>query len=193
MSKYEVTQAQWKAIMENNPSHFNGANRPVEKISWNDIRETNGFLEQLNATHPGYNFRLPSEAEWEYAYRAGTATRFYWGDDPNHTQIDDYAWYSGNNTPSGTIDAGQKLPNAWGLHDMSGNVWEWCEDEWHDNYNGAPNDGSAWVDSPRGGSRLLRGGSWSSSAGLCRAASRSNSTPDSHCNPIGFRVVLALD
>ena len=192
MGKYPVTQAQWQAVIGYNPSHFKGDNRPVEMVSWDDIRRSGGYLEKLNAAHPGYNFRLPSEAEWEYTYRAGTTTRFYWGDDPNHTQIDDYTWYW-KNSPSGTKDVGQKLPNAWGLYDMSGNVWEWCEDDWHNNYNGTPTDGSAWVDSPRGGSRLLRGGSWGSRTHYCRAAERHSFSPGARDSYRGFRVVCTLD
>ncbi len=192
MSKYPITQAQWQAVMGNNPSRDKGDNRPVEMVSWNDIRGTEGYLEQLNKTHPGYNFRLPSEAEWEYAYRAGTTTRFYWGDDMNHTQIDDYAWYN-KNSSSITKDVGQKLPNTWGLHDMAGNVYEWCEDDYYGNYNGAPTDGSAWVDSPRSTRRLLRGGSWDSHPNLCRAADRRYYGPVSRYFFFGFRVVFALD
>ena len=193
MSKYPITQAQWVAVMDSNPAYYSGDNNPVENVSWDDIRETNGYLDKLNAAHPGHGFRLPTEAEWEYAYRAGTTTRFYWGDDPDYTEIDDYAWYRGNNSPSGTKEVGDKLPNAWGLYDMAGNVLEWCEDDWHDNYTGAPNDGSAWVDSPRGSARLLRGGSWVNYPYFCRAAYRLNNLSDTRYYLNGFRVVRASD
>ena len=195
MGKYPITQVQWQAIMGNNPSEFQGENRPVELVSWNDIREPGGYLEKLNEASPGYNFRLPSEAEWEYAYRAGTTTRFYWGDDPDYTEIDDYAWYGNNfDTVNGkTHDVGLKLPNAWGLYDMAGNLFEWCEDDMHNNYNGAPTDGSAWVDSPRGSARLLRGGSWNGHPVGCRAANRADVIPGSRSSDVGIRVVFALD
>ena len=196
MGKYPITQAQWQAIMGNNPSQFEGDNLPVEQVSWNDIRGSGGYLEQLNTIIPGHDFRLPSEAEWEYAYRAGTTTRFYWGDDPDYAEIDYYAWYRDNSDTGNageTHDVGLKLPNAWGLHDMAGNVWEWCEDDWHDNYHGAPADGSAWVDSPRGFYRLPRGGSWLSHPSGCRAANRTDSSPLSHGSGLGFRVVCDID
>ena len=196
MSKYELTQIQWYAIMGNDPSYFKGDNRPVEMVSWNDIRGPGGFIDKLNALYPRYGFRLPNEAEWEYAYRAGTATRFWWGDDPNHIEIDNYAWYwSNSNIGNGreTHDVGLKLPNAWGLHDMAGNVWEWCEDDWHSNYDKAPIDNSAWVDNPRGKLRLLRGGSWHLNQNYCRAASRYNYNPDVRYYSFGFRVVCTLD
>ncbi len=189
MGKYPITQAQWQAIMGNNPSEFKGDNRPVEQVSWNDIRKSGFlgfrkcFLDKLNALHSDCNFRLPSEAEWEYAYRAGTTTRFYWGEDLDATEIDDYAWY-GDNSSSSTKDVGLKLPN----------VWEWCEDDWHSNYYGAPKDGSAWVDSPRGSIRLLRGGAWKINSSYCRAAFRSYYTsPESRNAYRGFRVVCDLD
>jgi len=196
MGKYEITQAQWQAIMGNNPSNFIGDNKPVEMVSWDDIRGTNGYLEQLNSIIPELNFRLPSEAEWEYAYRAGTTTRFYWGDDLDYTEIDDYTWHRDNSdTGNGreTHDVGQKLPNAWDLHDMAGNVWEWCEDDWYDYYNGAPTDGSAWVDSPRGTMRQLRGGSWGSHTAYCRAAHRNAHNPAYRSIFDGFRVVCDID
>ncbi len=195
MGKYPITQEQWEVITGDNPSWsiFAGNNRPVEHVSWYDIRDTGGYLHYLNTIFPGHNFRLPSEAEWEYAYRAGTTSRFYWGDDPDYTEIDDYAWY-GNNASDRTHDVGLKLPNAWGLHDMAGNVWEWCEDDWYDHYVGAPNDGSARVDHQRSQHRLLRGGSWLVNPEACRAATRTTSSdPDDRYPTIGFRVVCTID
>ena len=192
MSKYQITQAQWNAIMRYNPSHFFGANRPVEQVSWNDIRDEDGFLDQLNAKFPKYNFRLPSEAEWEYAYRAGKSTRFYWGHDPDYTLIDDYAWHRYNSSDQ-THNVGLKLPNAWGLYDMAGNVLEWCEDDWYDYYHASSRDGSPMVDTPRGSFRLVRGGSYYYPQVYCRAAYRLNLYPQIRLSLLGFRLVLDLD
>ncbi|MDP8240375.1 MAG: choice-of-anchor D domain-containing protein, partial [Candidatus Hatepunaea meridiana] len=151
IGKYEFTQAQWQAVMGNNPSRTRGENHPVDRVSWNDVQD---LEESLNN-----EFRLPSEAEWEYACRAGhDETRFWWGDDPNYEEIHNYAWrgveYELLGAP--THEVGQLAPNPWGLYDILGNLYEWCEDEWHDNYNGAPDDGSAWLDGD--GSRKKRGG-----------------------------------
>ncbi len=178
MGKYTVTKRQWTAVMRTNPWAgqiwvLDDPDSPAVYVSWNDAQD---FIAALNAhivtTGQGVgNVRLPSEAEWEYACRAGTTTRFYWGDDPDYTQLNDYAWHRGNREGTYAHVVGQKLPNAWGFYDMSGNVWEWCEDNWHGNYNGAPADGSAWVDSPRGSNPLFRGGGWSTPS-LCRSAYR---------------------
>ena len=193
MGKTEVTQAQWVAVMGTTPwaeetyaPSLPGS--PASYISWNDAK---AFIIALNA-HTGMTFRLPSEAEWEYAARAGTGTRFYWGDDSDYSAGESYAWWTYN-----TWDAdekyphpvGQKLANVWGLFDMSGNVREWCEDDWHENYVGAPVNGIAWVDAPRGPFRVLRGGSWRNHGYSCRSASRSYENPLTEDAEFGFRIV----
>jgi len=189
IGKYPVTQAQWQAVMKNNPSKFKGADRPVEQVPWNDCQK---FVNKLNATvgagsEPAPTFRLPSEAEWEYACRAGTETAYSFGDDP--AQLGEYAWFDGN-SGGGTYPVGQKQPNTWGVYDMLGNVYEWCEDAWHDNYTGAPTDGSAWTGGDDGW-HVLRGGSWWNSTKQLRCAYR-----DWYLRPLGrnynygFRVVL---
>lgn len=183
MGKYEVTQAQWKAVMGDNPSSFKdcGGNCPVERVSWDDAQK---FIQRLNQTNDGYSYRLPTEAEWEYACRAGT-TGDYAGN------LNEMAWYS-TNSENKTHAAGAKQPNPWGLFDMHGNVWEWCLDFFHDTYEGAPTDGSAWLGRDQNW-RVLRGGSWLSNAP--RSAGR-NVTPDNyrgrHDSSAGFRVVAVL-
>lgn len=138
IGKYPVTQAQYEAVINTNPSHFSSnPNNLVERVIWNDARKFCQKLSQLT----GKEYQLPSEAEWEYARRAGTTSRYYFGD--NAKQLGDYAWYSGNSNRK-THPVGEKQPNPWGLYDMNGNVWEWCEDKWHENYEGAPTDSSIW-------------------------------------------------
>ncbi|REJ48159.1 MAG: serine/threonine-protein kinase pkn1 [Microcystis flos-aquae DF17] len=183
IGKYPVTQAQYQAVMGTNPSEFkNNLQNPVEKVSWNDAQAFCQKLSQIT----GKTYRLPTEAEWEYACRAGTTTRYYFGDDAN--QLGDYAWYIGNSQDK-THPVGQKKPNAWGLYDMSGNVWEWCEDNWHDNYIGAPRDGSAWLTNDNH-SQILRGGSWYGDPDYCRSAYRSlNDWRGYFFFFFGFRVV----
>jgi formylglycine-generating enzyme required for sulfatase activity len=180
----EVTQGMWEKVMGSNPSNFTGEpGRPVEQISWNDCQ---GFIAAMNDLDSSYTYRLPSEAEWEYACRAGTTTRYYWGNDPDSTVIDQYAWYDENSGDT-THPVAQKLPNAWGLYDMSGNVWEWCEDCYHESYSGAPADGHSWV-SPSGSSRVSRGGSWYYYADYCRSAYRSGDAPGYRDVIQGFRL-----
>ncbi len=201
MGKYPVTQAQWQAVMGNNPSYFKGKNRPVERVIWNNATK---FCQKLSKK-TGRDYRLPSEAEWEYACRAGTKTRFYFGETINT----DLANYSGTDNkacgwsgsyrrePKGeyrkqTTDVGDFPPNSFGLYDMHGNVWEWCADEWHDNYDGAPTDGSVWLDGNQ--CSPLRGGSWSNYPNDCRSAVRSlhirhEIRRDIHYGFSGFRVV----
>jgi formylglycine-generating enzyme required for sulfatase activity len=192
MGKFEVTQGQWQAVMGNslfgftvrgtNPSKFNecGPTCPVENVSWNDAQE---FVRRLSQ-RTGQNYRLPSEAEWEYAARAGMTTAYFWGD----------AFDAGraNNNGSQTVRVGGYGANAFGLHDMHGNVWEWVQDVWHDNYAGAPSDGSAWVTGVDQARRVLRGGSWVSSPRDLRSANRGRITPDFRNDSAGFRIARAL-
>jgi formylglycine-generating enzyme required for sulfatase activity len=190
MAKYEVTQLQWQTMMGAEPSHFHGdGHRPVENVSWNDAME---FCEKLTAQEQaagrlpaGYVYRLPTEAEWEYACRAGTTTRFYTGD--KDSDLDEAGWY-GANAEKTTHAVGQKKPNAWGLYDMHGDVWEWCMD-WY-----APYAHAAIVDpaGPREGFfRVVRGGGWLRAAGASRSASRDHHIPSYRFSNVGFRVVLA--
>ncbi|MBC1193637.1 SUMF1/EgtB/PvdO family nonheme iron enzyme [Microcystis aeruginosa BLCCF108] len=186
IGKYPVTQAQYQAVMGTNPSRFknwfkNNPQNPVENVNWNDAQAFCQKLSQIT----GKTYRLPTEAEWEYACRAGTTTRYYFGDDAS--QLGDYAWYKGNSQDK-THPVGQKKPNAWGLHDMSGNVWEWCEDDWHDNYIGAPKDGSAWLTNDND-YQIVRGGSWYLNPNSCRSAYRVNFNRRDDGNSLGFRVV----
>ncbi|HPO17302.1 MAG TPA: formylglycine-generating enzyme family protein, partial [Candidatus Hydrogenedentes bacterium] len=162
-------------------------NSPAVYVSWNDAQS---FLTALN-TYTGLTFRLPSESEWEYACRAGTTTRLYWGDDPGYTVGNDYCWWYYDAHGIGESYAhivGLKLPNFFGLYDMSGNVWEWCEDDWHYGYTGAPSDGTSWVDSPRGSNRVKRGGGWGSYGYNCRSALRLNYIPAGANYFLGFRL-----
>ncbi|MCO5382153.1 MAG: formylglycine-generating enzyme family protein [Methanosarcina barkeri] len=182
LGKYPVTQKQWVAIMGSNPSRFKGDDRPVENVSWNDVQE---FLKKLNELRGNDKYRLPSEAEWEYACRANTTTRFYFGDD--ELKLGKYAWYSGNSGGE-THHVGKKEPNSWKLYDMHGNVWEWVQDSWRNNYNDAPSDGSAWRDE-NSSDRVLRGGGWSYFADSCRSANRRRSYSGSRGDALSFRLV----
>jgi formylglycine-generating enzyme required for sulfatase activity len=186
MGKYQVTQAQYEAVMGKNPSYFKSKQNPVEQVSWNDAQE---FCKKLSQK-TGRKVKLPSEAQWEYACRAGSTGIYCFGD--NVDQLGKYAWYD-ENSDSKIHPVGEKLANAWGLHDMHGNVWEWCEDIWHDSYNGAPTDGSAWLSGENQSKHILRGGSWNDFVQLCRSANRSRSNLDFRYNFFGFRFVSFSD
>ena len=191
MGQTEVTQAQYEQVTGGNPSNWKGANLPVENVSWNDAKE---FCRKASQT-TGQEVRLPSEAEWEYACRAGTTTPFHYGDSLDATMANFDGNYPYGNGRKGeyrqrTTAVKSFRPNAWGLYDMHGNVWEWCEDGYHDSYNGAPRDGSPWL-SPAGSYRVLRGGSWYDDARYCRSAYRSGFVPVSANFNFGFRVVLS--
>jgi formylglycine-generating enzyme required for sulfatase activity len=184
MMTTEVTQAMWEEVMGNNPSHFTGVNLPVECVSWDECQD---FADAMNDLDPDHVYRLPSESEWEYCCRAGTTTRFYWGDDPEETEIGDYAWCNSNSDDT-THPVAQKVANAWGLYDMSGNVREWCEDFWHDSYTGAPSDGSPWL-VPAGSEIIDRSGCWYSTPNDLRSAQRGGRLPGDHNFDRGFRLV----
>jgi len=182
MGVTEVTQAQYQAIMGTNPSDFKGATNPVENVSWNDATE---FCKKL-AGKTGKKVRLPTEAEWEYACRAGSKTQFCFGD--ADSTLGDYAWYSANSDQK-THPVGQKKPNAWGLYDVHGNVREWCAD-WYGEY---PRGAATDPQGPASGRlRELRGGSWDGDPGDCRAAGRCFSNPVISLNSFGFRVVVSV-
>jgi formylglycine-generating enzyme required for sulfatase activity len=214
MGKYAITQAQWRIVattypqvtqeLDSDPSNFKGDNLPVEQVSWDDAQE---FCARLS-NHTKRNYRLPSEAEWEYACRAGTETPFHFGETIDATLANYCAQdreISKKNYPGiydrgilgeyreKTTKVGTFLPNAFGLYDMHGNVLEWCEDDFHSDYKGAPDDGSAWVESDRENARkLLRGGSWYNNPVDCRSANRNNYTRDDRNSIVGFRVSCSL-
>jgi formylglycine-generating enzyme required for sulfatase activity len=210
LGKYQVTQAQWKAVaafpqvnkeLKLDPSRFKGDgstsltnHRPVEQVSWEDAVE---FCDRLSK-HTKRQYRLPSEAEWEYACRAGTTTQFHFG----QTITTDLANYNGNSTYGDgvkgvyrkeTTEVGSfGVANNFGLYDMHGNVWEWCQDDWHNNYEGAPTDGSVWLSSKKSSDKkLLRGGSWDFNPVICRSAYRLNNYLGINVDNIGFRVVCS--
>ena len=179
MGKTEVTQGQWRAVMGSNPRAFTNDcdNCPVERLGWGDAKQ---FVRQLS-TKTGKTYRLPSEAEWEYACRAGGSEE-YCGSD----SADDMGWHYGNSGRATHPVAG-KQANAWGLHDMSGNVWEWTEDCWNGNYSSAPTDGSAWTAGDCS-QRVVRGGSWGVKPQDLRSALRNWNTTANRSSYVGFRV-----
>ncbi|MGF1520660.1 MAG: formylglycine-generating enzyme family protein [Nodosilinea sp.] len=210
MGKYPITQAQWRAVaalpqvereIKANPSRFEGDLRPVEQVSWYDAVE---FCDRLTIL-TDRQYRLPTEAEWEYACRAGTTTPFHFGEtittelaNYRGTDNEEYKWsgsygdgpkgeYREETTPVNQFEGA----NAFGLCDMHGNVWEWCQDHWHDNHEGAPTDGSAWIEGGDSKRRILRGGSWNDDPRNCRSAYRYTSEPDYRPYGIGFRVVCS--
>jgi formylglycine-generating enzyme required for sulfatase activity len=210
IGKYPVTQNQWRTIastspiereLNPSPSDFKGDNRPVENVSWEEAVE---FCQRLSLK-TGRDYRLPTEAEWEYACRAGSTTPFHFGetitiDLANYRGVDDedLDW-------SGSYGKGTKgiyrqettfvdtfPPNAFGLYDMHGNVWEWCLDHWHNSYQDAPVDGSTWISNDNNAERVVRGGSWDNNPRYCRSAPRYNITPVNRSSNLGFRVVCEI-
>ena len=188
ISKYEITQEQWLAVMNHNPSVMNDKNswkrHPVDNVSWNDC---NAFISKINELGLGI-FRMPTEAEWEYACRAGTTSRYYWGEDPGDTHVHEYAW-AFSKAEGISHPAGLKKPNNWGLYDMSGNVWEWCSD-WR-----GPYEADQLIDptGPRDGKKkIYRGGSWFNKPSTLRSANRNGHEPDMSGTNAGLRLVLQV-
>lgn len=210
MAQFPITQAQWRVVANSpkinrelnpDPSQFKGDNHPVEQINWYEALE---FCDRL-AQHTRKPYRLPSEAEWEYACRAGTTTPFHLGetittDLANYRGTDDEFGLSGSygrgpkgiyraqTTPVGSFG----MANDFGLYDMHGNVWEWCADHWHSNYRGAPENERDWLSEDESALRLLRGGSWDNGPKRCRSANRDRLKPDSRINGYGFRLACSL-
>jgi formylglycine-generating enzyme required for sulfatase activity len=203
IGKYEVTQAQWRAVYRlpkvnrdllSDPSHFKGDRLPVETVSWEDAVE---FCARLSRA-TGRTYRLPTEAEWEYACRGGTTTPFYLGETITTELVNYDGDHPYGSAPKGTIRRNTVpvgsigYPNSFGLYDMSGNVWEWCMDYWHESYNGAPTDGSSWESAGEASQRVMRGGSWFNVAALARSANRFYMPPGSRRAFIGFRLVTLV-
>ncbi|MFM9946975.1 MAG: formylglycine-generating enzyme family protein [Saprospiraceae bacterium] len=174
----------WKCGVDGSPRPRNDYNHPVIHVSWNDAVAYCAWLSEQT----GKNYRLPSEAQWEYAAGGGSNNRTKWAGTNSESELEKYAWFN-KNSKNKTHPVGELAPNQLGLYDMSGNVWEWCQDEWHSNYEGVPTDGSAW-ETGSGSDRVLRGGSWGSSAGRCRVAYRGNDAPGYRHDNLGFRVVF---
>lgn len=181
VGRYEVTQAQWMAVMDANPSSFKDPRRPVDQITWEQAQE---FVGRVNKLEGSNKYRLPSEAEWEYAARAGATTAFPLGDEP--AGLEDFAWF-GQQGGVGTRPVGQRRPNAFGLYDMLGNVWEWVQDCWNPDYAGVPQDARPHLNGDCS-VRVLRGGGWSSEAAYVRFAVRGTYAPDLNDVTNGFRL-----
>jgi len=184
IGKYEVTQREWTAIMGTNPSESPlGEDHPVENVSWEDCQR---FIERLNKIS-GHIFRLPTEAEWEYACRAGGETVYCSGD--RLPDLDRSGWYEGNSVGA-HHPVGQKEPNVWGLYDMHGNVYEWCQDYYRNSYSGGAGDGSAWEQPDENGNRVRRGGSYQQPPKNCRSAFRGTGKPESRRGDVGLRLIM---
>jgi len=190
MGRYPVTNEEYGRFLQENPHapeprywadrRFNQPTQPVVGVSWDDAKKYAAWA----------GLRLPTEAEWEYACRAGTRMRYYTGAGDN--ALDKAGWYN-KNSGGQLHPIGEKEPNNFGLYDMHGNVWEWVEDDWHDNYKGAPDDGSAWIDKKRGSNRVIRGGNWDDSAQFCRSAIRICDWPGIRDGDLGFRLSRSVD
>jgi formylglycine-generating enzyme required for sulfatase activity len=191
IAQYEVTQELWQAVMGANPSRWKGPRNSVERVSFDEAqnfcRQLTERLRAAGLIGPRQLVRLPTESEWEYAARAGTATLYSFGDDP--AQLDDYGWHTGN-AAGNDPPVGAKRANPWGLHDVHGYLEEWCLDPWHADYSGAPVDGASWEKDADGERRVVRGGSWKSTAAACSSSARRGLDRDTRDDAVGLRCVL---
>ena len=194
IAKYEVPQNLWKAVMGSNPSKWKGPRNSCEMFSFDEARQfcrqATTWMRSAKLIDPDQVVRLPTEAEWEYVARAGTTTVYSFGDDPR--ELADYAWFTGN-AAGNDPPMGAKRPNAWGLYDIHGYLWEWCADVWHDDHEGAPDDGSAWVEGGNSQQRVLRGGSWKDQADQLTSSSRRGADTETRDDTVGLRCVLAKE
>jgi len=191
-AKYEVPQNLWEAVMGSNPSRWKGRRNSSEMFSWTEsvefCRRATVLMRAAKLIGPDEAIRLPTEAEWEYCARAGTKTEYSFGDDV--ALLKEYGWYTGN-AAGNDPPVGAKKPNAWGLYDLHGYLWEWCSDTWHPNYDGAPADGSNWSAGGDAGKRVLRSGSWKDKAGELRSAYRRGGATELKDDAVGLRCVLS--
>jgi formylglycine-generating enzyme required for sulfatase activity len=192
VARYEVPQNLWESVMGTNPSRWKGERNSVERLTFDEALEfctkVTELLRKDQRIEKDQVVRLPSEAEWEYFARAGTATAYSFGDDPR--DLAEYGWYTGN-AAGNDPPVGAKKPNPWGLYDIHGYVWEWCLDAWHPTYEGAPADGQAWTSGGDPQKRVLRGGSWKDEAKSCTSFTRRAEPRDTRDDAVGLRCVLA--
>ncbi len=194
MARHEVPQNLWQAVMGNNPSKWKGPRNSVEELTFEEAEafclKATRLMREAKLIAAEEVIRLPSEAEWEYAARAGTTTRYSFGDDV--AQLGTYGWFNGN-AAGNDPPVGARQPNAWKLYDMHGYLWEWCRDTWHADYRDAPADGSAWISGGDATQRVLRGGSWQDKAEQLTSSTRRGASKDLRDDAIGLRCVLAKE
>ena len=194
IAKYEVPQNLWESVMDSNPSRWKGSRNSCEMLSLEEAqqfcRKVTALMRSIGLIKPTEVIRLPSEAEWEYAARAGTTTTYSFGDDAN--QLGDFAWFHGN-AAGNDPEVGEKKPNPWGLYDVHGYLWEWCIDPWHDDYQGAPTNGSAWLSGGIAGHGVLRGGSWRDDASKLTSSYRQVAPTSTRSDAVGLRCVLSSE
>ena len=192
IAKYELPQNLWQSLMGSNPSRWKGPRNSCEMFSAEEAqqfcRKATSLMRSMGLIKQDEVIRLPTEAEWEYATRAGTTTEYSFGDDA--AQLGDFAWYDGN-AKGNDPEVGEKKPNRWGLYDVHGYLWEWCADQWHDDYRDAPTDGSAWLSGGKEDHGVLRGGSWRDGASRLTSSYRRSARRSTRSDAIGLRCVLS--